>query len=75
MWEPEFLEHVIILIKYKRKIGDLLKMGVLDKFLDVMKLNGDDDEYDDEFDDDFFEDEDDDDAEDEKEASKTKEEK
>ena len=24
-------------------------MGVLDKFLDVMKLNGDDDEYDDEF--------------------------
>ena len=50
-------------------------MGVLDKFLDVMKLNGDDDEYDDEFDDDFFEDEDDDDAEDEKEAPKTKEEK
>ena len=75
MWEPEFLEHVIILIKYKRKIGDLLKMGVLDKFLDVMKLNGDDDEYDDEFDDDFFEDEDDDDAEEEKEAPKTKEEK
>ncbi len=31
---------VIILIKYKRKIGDLLKMGVLDKFLDIMKLNG-----------------------------------
>ena len=24
-------------------------MGVLDKFLDVMKLNGDDDEYDDDF--------------------------
>ena len=24
-------------------------MGVLDKFLDVMKLNGDDDEYDDSF--------------------------
>ena len=59
MWEPEFLEHVIILIKYKRKIGDLLKMGVLDKFLDVMKLNGDDDEYDDDFydEDDDFEDE------------------
>ena len=36
MWEPEFLEHVIILIKYKRKIGDLLKMGVLDKFLSIM---------------------------------------
>ncbi len=34
-------------------------MGVLDKFLDVMKLNGDDDEYDDDFfddDDDFEED-------------------
>ena len=34
-------------------------MGVLDKFLDVMKLNGDDDEYDDDFydEDDDFEDE------------------
>ena len=47
MWEPEFLEHVIILIKYKRKIGDLLKMGVLDKFLSIMKLDDGDDEYDD----------------------------
>ena len=58
MWEPEFLEHVIILIKYKRKIGDLLKMGVLDKFLDIMKLS-DDDEYDEDdfFDDDEYDDE------------------
>ena len=34
-------------------------MGVLDRVLDVMKLNGDDDEYDDDFydDDDDFEDE------------------
>ena len=34
-------------------------MGVLDKFLDVLKLNGDDDEYDDDFydEDDDFEDE------------------
>ena len=55
MWEPEFLEHVIILIKYKRKIGDLLKMGVLDKFLSIMKLDDGDDEYDD---DEFFDDED-----------------
>ena len=30
-------------------------MGVLDKFLDVMKLNGDDDEYDDDF---YYEDDD-----------------
>ena len=53
MWEPEFLEHVIILIKYKRKIGDLLKMGVLDKFLSIMKLDDGDDEYDE---DEFFDD-------------------
>ena len=66
MWEPEFLEHVIILIKYKRKIGDLLKMGVLDKFLDIMKLS-DDDDYDD---DDFFDDDYDDDY-DEKPAKKS----
>ena len=56
MWEPEFLEHVIILIKYKRKIGDLLKMGVLD----AIRLNDDfddDDEFfvDDEYDDDYEE--------------------
>ena len=59
MLVPESSEHETILIKYKRKIGDLLKMGVLDKFLDVMKLNGDDDEYDDDFydEDDDFEDE------------------
>ena len=58
MWEPEFLEHVIILIKYKRKIGDLLKMGVLDKFLSIMKLDDGDDEYDDDefFDDDEYDD-------------------
>lgn len=57
MWEPEFLEHVIILIKYKRKIGDLLKMGVLDKFLSIMKLDDGDDEYDE---DEFFDDDEDD---------------
>ena len=34
------------------KIGELYKMGVLDKFLDIMKLS-DDDDYDD---DDFFDD-------------------
>ena len=51
MWEPEFLEHVIILIKYKRKIGDLLKMGVLDKFLSFLMFDVGDDEYDD---DEFF---------------------
>ena len=58
MWEPEFLEHVIILIKYKRKIGDLLKMGVLDKFLSIMKLDDGDDEYDEDefFDDDEYDD-------------------
>ena len=55
VWEPEFLEHVIILIKYKRKIGDLLKMGVLDKFLSIMKLDDGDDEYDE---DEFFDDDD-----------------
>ena len=59
MWEPEFLEHVIILIKYKRKIGDLLKMGVLDKFLSIMKLDDGDDEYDE---DEFFDDDEYDDA-------------
>ena len=46
MLVPESSEHETILIKYKRKIGDLLKMGVLDKFLDIMKLS-DDDDYDD----------------------------
>ena len=58
MWEPEFLEHVIILIKYKRKIGDLLKMGVLDKFLSIMKLDDGDDEFDEDefFDDDEYDD-------------------
>ena len=44
-----------IMLKYKRKIGDLLKMGVLDKFLSIMKLDDGDDEYDD---DEFFDDED-----------------
>jgi cell division inhibitor SepF len=38
----------------KHKIGEL-KMGVLDKFLDIMKLN--DDDYEDEFFDDEYEDE------------------
>ena len=53
MLVPEFSEHETILIKYKRKIGDLLKMGVLDKFLSIMKLDDGDDEYDD---DEFFDD-------------------
>ena len=55
MLVPESSEHETILIKYKRKIGDLLKMGVLDKFLSIMKLDDGDDEYDD---DEFFDDED-----------------
>ena len=53
MLVPESSEHETILIKYKRKIGDLLKMGVLDKFLSIMKLDDGDDEYDD---DEFFDD-------------------
>jgi len=55
---PESSEHETILIKYKRKIGDLLKMGVLDKFLSIMKLDDGDDEYDDDefFDDDEYDD-------------------
>ena len=58
MLVPEFSEHETILIKYKRKIGDLLKMGVLDKFLSIMKLDDGDDEYDDDefFDDDEYDD-------------------
>ena len=58
MLVPESSEHETILIKYKRKIGDLLKMGVLDKFLDIMKLSDDedyDDDFYDEYDDDFEE--------------------
>ena len=57
MLVPESSEHETILIKYKRKIGDLLKMGVLDKFLSIMKLDDGDDEYDDDefFDDDEYE--------------------
>ena len=58
MLVPESSEHETILIKYKRKIGDLLKMGVLDKFLSIMKLDDGDDEYDDDefFDDDEYDD-------------------
>lgn len=58
MLVPEFSEHETILIKYKRKIGDLLKMGVLDKFLSIMKLDDGDDEYDEDefFDDDEYDD-------------------
>lgn len=60
MLVPESSEHETILIKYKRKIGDLLKMGVLDKFLSIMKLDDGDDEYDDDefFDDDEYDDDD-----------------
>ena len=49
MLVPESSEHETILIKYKRKIGDLLKMGVLDKFLSIMKLDDGDDEYEEEY--------------------------
>ena len=49
-------------LKYKNKDRRTYKMGVLDKFLDIMKLS-DDDDYDD---DDFFDDDYDDDYEDEK---------
>ena len=58
MLVPESSEHETILIKYKRKIGDLLKMGVLDKFLSIMKLDDGDDEYDEDefFDDDEYDD-------------------
>ena len=38
-WYRNLRSTQTILIKYKRKIGDLLKMGVLDKFLSIMKLD------------------------------------
>lgn len=68
MWELESLAREVMPARIhhntrvsvnKRKMGDNFNMGVIDKFLDIMKLS-DEDDYDD---DDFFDDDYDDDYE------------